>query len=388
MSRSGPTLWQVATYFLKLGATGFGGPVALANYMRRDLVDRYGWLEGGEYDEGLAIATACPGPLAYQLGVYSGYLIHGTIGALVVALAFAAAPFAIVTAVAALYVAYGSTWELRALFYGVGPVVIALIFKSCWDLGRKTLRAERLAWGFAFVAGVITLAVQRELTAIFLVAGALGIVLFAPAATNGTESETPIAKPSGVTLPGFLSLALLPAVPSSKVFLFFLKTGFLVFGSGLVVVPFLKAYVVDQYHWLDNRTFLDAVAIGIVSPGPVVITATFVGYVLNNLSGALAATAGIFLPSLAFVIIGTPILRRYRKNRRVQGFVRGVTVAVVGVLVGTSLMVAKATILDWTSATILVASVALLFSKWKIPEQALVGGGAVIGLALAPLLHF
>ena len=380
-----PTLWDITVYFLKLGATGFGGPVALANYMRRDLVERHEWLNGAEYDEGLAIATACPGPLAYQLGVYCGYLTHGVTGALAVALAFAAAPFAIVVAVAAFYVAYGSTWELRALFYGVGPVVVALIFKSCFDLGKKTLRAQRLAWSFAFIAAFVTVAVQRELTAIFLIAGAIGVFLFAPPIKVAAPVEQrPI--PNSLTFPALSPFAL-AAVPSSKIFLFFLKTGFLVFGSGLVVVPFLKAYVVDLYHWLDDRTFLDAVAIGIVSPGPVVITATFVGYVLDHISGAFAATAGIFLPSLAFVIIGTPILKRYRNNRRVQGFVRGVTVAVVGVLVGTSIMVAKATVLDWISALILLISLALLFARWKIPEQALIGGGAAAGLALAPFLH-
>jgi chromate transporter len=385
----GPSLRQVAAYFLKLGATGFGGPVALANYMRKDLVDRYGWLDGSEYDEGLAIATACPGPLAYQLGIYCGYVTHGLAGALSVAFAFAAGPFAIVCAIAALYVRFGSTWELRALFYGIGPVVVGLIFKSCWDLGRKTLRREQLAWTFAVIAGVVTVLVQKELTAIFLVAGALGIFLFAP------RPEESAAKPDkldatrplpSVTLPAIFPLAM-PVVSSSKIFLFFLKTGFLVFGSGLVVVPFLKAYVVDQYHWLDDRTFLDAVAIGIISPGPVVITATFVGYVLNNMPGALAATAGIFLPSLVFVIFGTPILLRYRRHRRVQGFVRGITVAVVGVLVGTSLLVAKGTVLDWISAALLALSLALLFSKWKIPEQALIGAGAIAGLSLAPFVH-
>jgi chromate transporter len=384
----GPTFWQITAYFLKLGATGFGGPVALANYMRKDLVERYRWLDGREYDEGLAIATACPGPLAYQLGVYCGYVTRGLAGALSVAMAFALGPLLIVCAIAALYVRFGSTWQLRALFYGIGPVVVALIFKSCWDLGRKTLRSERVAWTFAIVAGVVTVLIQKELTAIFLVAGALGIFLFAPRhETNEAKPDAAAPKSSpSVMMPAILPMAL-PTVASSKIFLFFLKTGFLVFGSGLVVVPFLKAYVVDQYHWLDNRTFLDAVAVGIVSPGPVVITATFVGYVLDNIWGALAATAGIFLPSLVFVIFGTPILRRYRGHRLVQGFIRGVTAAVVGVLVGTSLLVARSTVIDLISAILLIASLALLFSKWKIPEQALIGAGAVIGLSLAPFVH-
>jgi chromate transporter len=170
------------------------------------------------------------------------------------------------------------------------------------------------------------------------------------------------------------------AVP--KLFWFFFKTGLLVFGSGLVVVPFLKAYVVDQYHWISNQAFVDAVAVGIVSPGPVVITATFVGYLTGSLAGALAATVGIFTPSLIFVLLGTPLLRRYRNNGRLQGFVRGITVAVVGVLLGTSYLVARSTIHDLFGLLVLTAALVLLYSKWKVPEPALVGGGALCGLVV------
>jgi chromate transporter len=383
-----PPLTALVLYFLRLGLTGFGGPVALANYMRRDLVERYRWIRADEYDEGLAIATACPGPLAYQLGVYCGYILHGTVGAFSVALAFAAAPFIIVVGVAALYVKFGSTWVLRGLFYGVGPVVIALIVRSCWDLGHKTLRNEWLAYLFAAIACAITIAVQRELTAIFLVGGALGIFLFyrptpqAPTAPPLRKPEVKLSSLAPVVLGGYQTVA------PMKLFWFFLKTGFLVFGSGLVVVPFLKAYVVDQYHWLSNQAFLDAVAVGIVSPGPVVITATFVGYLNHQLTGAIAATAGIFAPSIIFVLLGTPILRRYRLNGRVQGFIRGITVAVVGVLVGTSYLVARSSIHDALGLVILLAALAILWSKWKIPDPALVGAGAACGLiSMAFLVH-
>jgi chromate transporter len=378
--KNGVALTALVWYFLRLGLTGFGGPVALANYMRRDLVDRHGWIDAVEYDEGLAIATACPGPLAYQLGVYCGYITHGFTGAVSVAFAFAAAPFAIVVAVAALYVRFGSTWQLRAIFYGVGPVVIAIILKSCWDLGRKTLRQEWLAYAFAAVACLITIVVQQELIALFLVAGALGIVLFYRPPTDITR--TPSSPPSTVRLSSVVPLiaGAYQTVAVPKLFLFFFKTGLLVFGSGLVIVPFLKAYVVDQYHWLSNQAFLDAVAVGIVSPGPVVITATFVGYLTHRLSGAIAATVGIFLPSLIFVLLGTPLLRRYRKNGRLQGFVRGVTVAVVGVLLGTSFLVARSTIHDAFGLVVLLAALGVICSKWKVPEPALVGGGALAGL--------
>lgn len=376
------SLAALVGYFLRLGLTGFGGPVALANAMRRDLVERYGWIGADEYDEGLAIATACPGPLAYQLGVYCGYVTHGLIGAMSVAVAFAAAPFAIVVGVAALYVRFGSTWQLRAIFYGIGPVVIAIVVRSCWDLGRKTLRGEWLAYAFAFVACAITVVVQQELIALFLVAGALGIVVFYRPGTVGAEkaARTPEVRLRSVAP---LAAGAYQSVALPKLFWFFFKTGLLVFGSGLVVVPFLKAYVVDQYHWLSNQAFLDAVAIGIVSPGPVVITATFVGYLNHRLAGAIAATLGIFTPSLLFVLVGTPLLRRYRNNGRLQGFVRGITVAVVGVLLGTSYLVARSTIHDIFGVVVLVVAFAVLASKWKVPEPALVGAGALCGLAFA-----
>jgi len=384
--RAGAPLGGLVAYFLRLGLTGFGGPVALANYMRRDLVERYGWIAADEYDEGLAIATACPGPLAYQLGVYCGYVTHGTLGALAVALAFAAAPFVIVVGIAAAYVRFGSTWELRAVFNGVGPVVIAIIVRSCWDLGRKTLRGDWRAWIFAAIACAITVIVQQELVAVFLTSGVIGIVLFyqppRPVQLLDAESKHDAVSPAIAPV----ATALYQWVPLPKLFWFFFKTGLLVFGSGLVVVPFLKAYVVDQYHWLSNRAFLDAVAVGIVSPGPVVVTATFVGYLNHALAGAAVATAGIFTPSLIFVLLGTPILRRYRRNGRVQGFVRGITVAVVGVLVGTSYLVGRTAVRDPFTLALFVLALIALWLPRKIPEPALVGAGAALGYLMAALV--
>ena len=388
MTTERPSLQRIVLYFLRLGLTGFGGPVALANYMRKDLVDRFGWISVDEYDEGLAIATACPGPLAYQLGIYCGHVTHGAVGAVAVAIAFALAPFAIVSSVAALYVQFGSTWQLRAIFMGVSPIVVALVARSCWDLGKKTLKREWFAFTIAAFACAITIIVQKELTAIFLVAGALGIFLF-----NVRRGGQTVAKPSEPpkqiklnTIAPLLPVAF-QTVSLPQIFWFFFKTGFLVFGSGLVVVPFLKAYVVDEYHWLSNQAFIDAVAVGMVSPGPVVITATFVGYLNHRLSGALAATAGMFMPSLLFVLLGAPLLRRYRSHGRVQGFIRGVTVAVVGVLVGTSYMVAQSTLHDAFGLALFVAALAVLFLKIRIPEPLLVGAGAVCGFAAAIVMR-
>jgi chromate transporter len=390
-----PTLWQVCAYFLWLGATGFGGPVALANYMRKDLVERDGWLTEEEYERGLAIATACPGPLAYQLGVYCGYIRHGVLGGVLVGIAFALPPFILVTAVAFVYVRFASSDWVRGLFYGVGPVVVALILKAAWSLGQKTLRREIFAWIVAAIALVLTIALQRELIAVFIAAGLLGIFIFAPRLAGPPEEKViPAAaaasKLQAISLPAFLAVIATPvAIPAWDLFAFFFRTGLLVFGSGLVIVSFVKAYVVDQYHWLDNRSFLDAVAVGMISPGPVVITATFVGYLVGGFVGGLAATVGIFLPSILFTVAGTPLLIRYGKNPRVAGFVRGVTVAVVGVLAGTTYLVGKPVIGDVLTALIGIAVLALPYvpALRKLPDQAYVGAGAVIGLIAYPLLR-
>jgi chromate transporter len=384
-----PSLASLLLYFLRLGATGFGGPVALANYMRSDLVEREHWLSEEEYDRGLAVATACPGPLAYQLGVYCGYVTHGVTGGILVGIAFALAPFVLVTLVAYGYVRFaGSDW-VRALFYGIGPVVVALILKACWNLGGKTLRRDVPAWMVALVAAAATIIAQRELVLAFVLAGLLGIFVFAPRGRPAAEPiPAPMTKLRSWAAPVVVAFAATGlSGPVWGLFAFFFRTGLLVFGSGLVVITFIKAYVVDQYHWLDERTFLDAVAIGMVSPGPVVITATFVGYMVAGFAGALAATVGIFLPSIIFTVAGTPLLIRYGKNPRVAGFVRGVTIAVVGVLAGTTYLVAKPVIGDVLTALIAIAVLALPRFFKKIPDQVYVAAGAAVGLIAYPLLH-
>lgn len=277
--RADVTFWGMAGYFLRLGALGFGGPVALANYMRRDLAERRKWLTEDEYDDGLALSATCPGPLAYQLGVYCGYIRFGLSGALAVAVAFALAPFLLVTGIAYIYHNHLGQWEVRALFYGMAPVVVALILRACWNLGKKTLGKDTAAWVLFTIGLVVTAVTQKELTALFLGAGLFGILWFGrrkARENNPTGPEADEAKTggriNGLALP-LLAWWLPVSAMTTKLFLFFFRTGFLVFGSGLVIVPFLKSYVVDQYQWLGDRAFLDAVAIGMVSPGPVVITA-------------------------------------------------------------------------------------------------------------------
>jgi len=373
------TLSRLAAYFLRLGATGFGGPVALANHMRRDLVEGRGWISESEYEDGMAVATVCPGPLAYQLGVYCGYVRFGARGALTVALAFALAPFLIVTAFAALYTRFSGSWELRALFYGVAPVIVALILKASWQLGRKTLKTDAVGWALAIAAAFTTAVLQKELVVLFIGAGVLGSLWW-------SRGQPPL-KPTGASgaLLAFGGAGM--QAPAAKLFLFFFKTAFLVFGSGLVIAPFLKAYVVDQYHWLDDRQFLDAVAVGMITPGPVVITATFVGFLLDGLAGAGAARAGIFAPSVLLTLIAAPLLKRYRQNPYVQGFVKGVVAAVVGALLGTTVLVARTAIGDvFTAAAALIALAVVL--RWnKLPEPLVVLAAAVTGLLVFPWLQ-
>ena len=383
--RQGASLGQMSLYFLRLGALGFGGPVVLAHHMRRDLVEQRHWLTEAEYSDGLALATACPGPLAYQLGVYCGYVRFGIRGALAVAVAFAFAPFLIVTAAAALYVRFVGRWEIKAIFYGVAPVIVALILKACWQLGRKTLKTEWLAWSFAAVAAIITVTFKQELVSLFLIAGLLGSILFA-----GSPPRQPTPSPRVGASVGAASLTINGAPFSgatAKIFAFFLKTGFLVFGSGLVIAPFLKVYIVDQYHWLTDRQFIDAVAIGMISPGPVVITATFVGYVLNGLWGALAATLGMFAPSVLLTIVAAPLLKRYRDNRHLQGFLRGIVAAVVGALLGTGILIATSAIGDLLTAAIAGATLFLILTWPEMPEVSVVSAGAALGLAGYLWLH-
>jgi chromate transporter len=383
-TRAPVTLWDFVLYFLGLGAFGFGGPVALANSIRRDLVETREWLTGEEYENGLALAAACPGPLAYQLGVYCGYVRFGVVGGLSVAVGFGLAPFLIVTAAAAIYVRFTGNWQLRALFYGIAPVVVALIVKACWNLGKRTLRNDRLAWAFAIVAGAITVIVQKELALMFIGAGLIGMFAFgrsaapsvAVAPAKPSSRANALAIPAAAVIPGAAAFS----GTTAKLFLFFFKTGLLVFGSGLVIVPFLKTQVVDQYHWLGNRQFLDSVAIGMISPGPVVITATFVGYLLNGTIGALAATIGIFSPPVLFTVLATPILLRYHKHPRVAGFIRGVGVAVVGVLVGTTWLVGKEAIGDWLTAAIALGSLLTIVFLKKLPEPLVILAGGAIGL--------
>ncbi len=389
--RAGVSAAALAAYFLKLGAVGFGGPAALAERMRRDLVDDRGWLTTAEYELGLAIATACPGPLAYQLAVFCGHARQGLAGALAVAVAFVLSPFLLVIALGLMYDSFAGHPVVRGIFAGVGPVTVALIFRACWNLGRKTLGGHWLTWLLGATGAVLTAVSGREPTALFVVAGLIGVAWLrpvgvarppAPGPKPGHESAASSATrrtPVSMAVLAPLSLATGHVAP---LFWFFFKTGCLVFGSGLVIVPFLHAAVVDQFHWLDERQFVDAVSVGLISPGPVVITATFVGHVVAGFPGAVAATVGMFLPAVLFTVVAAPFFARRGDEPWVRGLVRGITAAVVGVLAGTVPLVARSAVPDLT-AVLIAAGALVVLTRRAVPEPLVVAGGAAIGIALA-----
>jgi chromate transporter len=370
---------ELVRYFLRLGCLGFGGPVALVGQMERELVDGKKWLSKEQMREAIAICQSLPGPLAIQVGVYVSYLRGGFWGAWAGGWSFILPNFVIVAALGALYVYLGDLQPVTAIFYGVSPAVIALILHSCYRLAKLGME-DWLQWAIAGVCLVVTVVLQAEVALLFIGAGIVGILYY-----GNLLRRTPAALT--VTAPVLAALA--PDASGSaigKLLLFFLKAGSLTFGSGLVIVPFLEQGLVQQFGWLDQRQFLIAVAIGMISPGPVVITATFVGYLVAGFWGSLAATIGIFLPSFLFVLIAAPLLARHRGNPNVQGFVKGAYGAAIGTILGACILLGRIAIGDWLTALIAVVSLAILF-RWKVSNPLLIAATGVIGLIAYPVLQ-
>jgi chromate transporter len=368
---------ELVQYFLRLGLLGFGGPVALVGQMERELVTERCWLTKEQMREAIAVCQSLPGPLAIQVGIYISYLRAGFWGAWAGGWSFILPNFLIVAALGALYVYFGGLQPVTAIFYGVSPAVIALILHSCYRLAKLGME-DWLQWGITAACFLVTVILQAEVALLFIAAGALAALYY------GTARQRPR---SGTTL-----LMALPVAPVAngpllgKILLFFLKAGALTFGSGLVIVPFLQQGVVQEHGWLGQREFLVAVAIGMVSPGPVVITATFVGYLVAGFWGAAAATVGIFLPSFILVLVAAPILARHRANRYVQGFVKGAYAAAIGTILGASVLLGRIAIGDWLTIIIGLVSLAALF-RWKVSNPLLMAAAAAVGLIAFPMLH-
>jgi chromate transporter len=370
---------ELVRYFLRLGCLGFGGPVALVGQMERELVDGKKWLTREQMREAIAICQSLPGPLAIQVGVYISYLRGGFWGAWAGGWAFILPNFIIVAALGALYVYLGDLQPVTAVFYGVSPAVIALILHSCYRLAKLGME-DWLQWAIAAVCLAVTVILQTEVALLFIGAGVVGILYY-----GSLFKRTPAAL--ALTAPVLAQLA--PNASGSilgKLLLFFLKAGSLTFGSGLVIVPFLEQGLVQQFGWLDQRQFLIAVAIGMISPGPVVITATFVGYLVAGFWGSLVSTIGIFLPSFLLVLIAAPLLARHRGNPNVQGFVKGAYAAAIGTILGACILLGRIAIGDWLTALIGIVSLAVLF-RWKVSNPLLIAATAVIGLIAYPILQ-
>lgn len=367
-------LWELVRYFLRLGSFGFGGPIALAGYMQRDLVPR-GWMTNEEYKEGLAFAQMMPGPLAAQLAMWIGFIRYGVIGASLVGIVFILPPYLIVVVIAAFYVKYNGLAVVQALFYGIGPAVIAIIAISAFRLARATVERDVRLWIIFGVIGAITFFSRTEVALLFVVAGIIGILMYAPFWKRHQHPPTQsiiFLAASAVQMTGS-RLGQLGA--------FFVKAGAFTFGSGLAIVPFLHQGVVLEYRWLTERQFLDAVAVGVITPGPVVITAAFVGYLVAGLLGSIIAAAAVFLPVYLFVLFIGRYIVRYRDHPTLKGFVKGATAAASGAIAGAAIILAEGSIVDLTTIVIAAASLAGL-RAFKLPEPVIIAGAAIAGVLL------
>lgn len=375
------TLRELTLYFLKLGTIGFGGPVALVGYMHRDLVENRKWISEEEYKEGLALAQLAPGPLAAQLGIYLGYVHYRILGATLIGIAFVLPSFIMVVLLGIIYKLFGGLLWIQAVFYGVGAAVVGIIGLSSYKLTLKSIgklnldsfKSKWMLWLFFILATIITYVTEQEQILLFIAAGLLYM--------------TVKACPKWWNLKTANSLALAPlafwnyeSTTLTKIALFFTEAGAFVFGSGLAIVPFLHSGVVVENQWLTEQQFLDSVAVAMITPGPVVITVGFIGYLVAGFVGAVVAALATFLPCYFFTIAMAPYFKKIAKNESVKAFVDGITAAVVGALVGSVIVIAKRSIIDVPTITIAVLSIAALLYYKKIQEPYIIAVAAVLGV--------
>jgi chromate transporter len=373
------------TYFLLLGTFGFGGPVALAGYMHRDLVERRGWITDGDYKQGLALAQLAPGPLAAQLAIYLGYVHYRIWGATLVGLAFVLPSFLMVLALGWAYVRFGGLTWMQSVFYGVGAAVIGIIAISAYKLTTKSVGHDKLLWAIFLTLAAVTVITESEIAWLFLAAGVLAWFWRAPPRwlrQSGVNALAVTHVPAASSLFIALDWPLL-----TQLGVFFAKAGAFVFGSGLAIVPFLYGGVVTEHHWLNEKQFVDAVAVAMITPGPVVITVGFIGYLVAGLPGACVAALATFLPCYLFTVLPAPYFKKYGKLPAILAFVDGVTAAAIGAITGAVIVLAKRSIVDVPTILLALGTVALLLKFKKLPEPVIITGAALIGLAVYPALH-
>ncbi|WP_343697884.1 chromate transporter [Flavobacterium sp.] len=379
------TLKELAVYFLKLGTIGFGGPVALVGYMYKDLVEDRKWITEEEYREGLALAQLAPGPLAAQLGIYLGFVHYRFLGATLIGFAFVLPSFLMVLLLGILYQVYGGLSWIQAVFYGVGAAVIGIIALSSYKLTLKSIgqpnlesiKSKWLLWLFFILAVLITYITEKEHVLLFIAAGLLYMLVYARPKWWNTKTANSFSL--FALLAGFWTYE---SSTLTKIAVFFTEAGAFVFGSGLAIVPFLHSGVVTENQWLTEQQFLDSVAVAMITPGPVVITVGFIGYLINGFLGALVAALATFLPCYLFTIAMAPSFKKIAQNKPVKAFVEGITAAVVGALVGSVIVIAKRSIIDIPTALIAVVTIfALLYIK-KIQEPYIILIAAVLGIII------
>lgn len=375
-------LGQLVRYFLYLGAAGFGGPVALVEYMHRDLVERRGWISEDEYREGLALANLSPGPLAAQLAIYLGFVHYRFLGATLVSGAFIAPSFVMVTTVGWAYVRFGGLTWMQAVFYGVGAAIIGIIAWSAYRLTRKTMARDPLLWVIFAAMAVITAITETERIELFPIAGLAVWAARSPRFRRRTGTASPFLIP----FPFFGQTNSETTTDLGDIFWFFFKAGAFVFGSGLAIVPFLYGGVVNEFQWLDAQQFLDAVAVAMITPGPVVITTGFIGYLVADFPGAVVAAIATFLPPYLLTVFPAPYFRKYGSRPALAAVVDGVTAAAIGAITGAVIVLGRRAIIDIPTALLALSALLVLWkSPRRIPEPVIVAAAAAAGLILYPM---
>jgi chromate transporter len=372
-------------YFLGLGTWGFGGPIATVGYMQRDLVEKREWLARQDFLNGVALGQTMPGPLAAQVVMWVGYLQRGAVGALATSLTFILPSFILVLAVAVLYVQFQGLAVVQAIFYGVAPAVMAIIAFAAVKLARLTNGRDLRLWGISVVILTVTALTGAEIALLFIAAGIVMVVWDAPPRFFRRRSPRSNLMLLAAAPPHFgFAMGTAAAATLLTLGLFFLKAGAFIFGSGLAIVPFLRAGVVEQHHWLTDRQFLDAVAMGLITPGPVVITAAFIGYLVGGFAGAAVATIAIFTPIFLGVVVPGRWFIRHQHNAQVRAFVKGGTAAAAGAIAGATIVLTRGAVVDLRTLAILLVGLIFVW-RLKNKEPLLVVLAAGVGILLKGL---
>lgn len=376
------SLWDLARLFLKLGTIAFGGPAAHIAMMEDEVVRRRRWLTREKFLDLLGATNLIPGPNSTEMAIHIGYYRAGWAGLIVAGLCFILPAALIVTVFAWVYVRYGSIPEVKGVLYGIKPVIIAIVLQALWSLGRAAIKTKFLA--LIGIAGVVlTFLGFHEL--LVLLGGGLIVVAvrLIGRAIKGQQSVLSLisASPLIVFLQSGTTSAATASFSLVLLFLFFLKVGAVLYGSGYVLLAFIRADLVERWHWLTESQLLDAIAVGQFTPGPVFTTATFIGYILGGAKGAAVATVGIFLPAFVFVAASGPLVPRIRQSPTAGAFLDGVNAAALALMVVVTYQLGRAAIVDITTIALAVISAITLF-RFRLNSAWLVLGGGIAGWLL------